>query len=78
MTKVELVNRIMEVTGWTELDSVAGGVTRPSSHSIRMTIMDCVEGFSSTLLSRVKLETEIALYTSITNALTHLKAEGRE
>lgn len=70
MTKVELVDRIMIVTGWED-------VTLPSSVSIKRTIMDCVDAFSETLLSRVKLEVEQAVHTAVTNALDHVKAEGR-
>ena len=70
MTKMELVNRIMVVTR---------GRLAPAIEDkwIGLTLMDCVEAFSETLLSRVKLEVEQAVNTATLNALAHVKAEGR-
>jgi len=65
MTKMELVNRIRDITGKRDL-------------ATKSTLMDCVEGFAETLLSRVKLETEQALHAAITNAVAWLRLEGRE
>ena len=65
MTKMELVNRIRDITARSDLRT-------------KSTLMDCVEGFAETLLSRVKLETEMAVQTAVTNAMARLRLEGRE
>ena len=70
MTKVELVKRIMVVTRGNLAPAI-------EDRSIEATLMDCVDGFAETLLSRVKLEVEQAVHTATTNAMEHVKAEGR-
>lgn len=71
MTKMELVKRILVVTRGTIAPAIVDRL-------IEATLMDCVEGFAETLLSRVKLETEQALQVAITDTLERLKNEGRD
>ena len=64
MTKMELVDRIRDITGKRDL-------------ATKKQLMDCVDGFAETLLSRVKLETVQALHFAVTATLTNVRAEGR-
>ena len=66
MTKVELVNRIMEVTA--SLGDGRGG---------RAALLDCVDGFAETLLLRIRNRADMALEKVITDAMGELRAQGR-
>ncbi len=68
MTKVELVNRIMVVTGWGDDVDMAA-----PPNQIKGTIAYCVDGFAETLLRRVKLQTEVALEKAVTEAIDDLR-----
>ena len=70
MTKMELVQRIMVVTRGTLAPAIV-------DKGIELMVMDYVDGFAATLLSRVKLEVEQAVHTATMNAIEHVKAEGR-
>jgi len=64
MTKVELVNRIRDITGKRDLATKA-------------TLLDCVDGFAETLLLRVRNQAEMALQEGITEVILELRAQGR-
>ncbi len=71
MTKVELVNRIMEVT--TPNQRARQGIA-----GTRGIILDCVDGFVETLLLQVRNQTETALEKVITDTVGLVRSQGRK